>query len=151
MWEEITYPFPNFNGTTVEVCEWMGNYVRLFTGHVITYACWDSGLFILVYGTFGVDWGVYLLWRQNLIKGLRSMLFVMYVYKWSTELACWALFQYKDRFFPVYKSLYTFKTIITLSDFHNENCYTGEISLYWHRTLILCKDAKTFLIHTNRW
>ena len=22
MWDEITYPFPNFNGETVEVLEW---------------------------------------------------------------------------------------------------------------------------------
>ena len=25
MWDEITYPFPNFNGCTVEVWEWIGN------------------------------------------------------------------------------------------------------------------------------
>ena len=23
LWNEITYPFPNFNGATVEVCEWI--------------------------------------------------------------------------------------------------------------------------------
>ena len=26
MWDEITYPFPNFNGATVEVWEWVSNF-----------------------------------------------------------------------------------------------------------------------------
>ena len=37
VWDEITYPFPNFNGTTVEVWEWVSNFIPHFTGHVITY------------------------------------------------------------------------------------------------------------------
>ena len=28
---EITYPFPNFNGTTVEVWEWISNFIPYFT------------------------------------------------------------------------------------------------------------------------
>ena len=40
MWDENTYPFPNFNGTTVEVWEWISNFIAHFTGHVITYPCW---------------------------------------------------------------------------------------------------------------
>ena len=34
MWDEITYPFPNLNGTTVEVLEWVSNFVPHFIGHV---------------------------------------------------------------------------------------------------------------------
>ena len=41
MWDEITYPFPNFNGATVEVWEWISNFIPHFTGHVITYPYWD--------------------------------------------------------------------------------------------------------------
>ena len=41
MWDEITYPFPNFNGYTVEVWEWMNNFILHFIKHVITYPCWD--------------------------------------------------------------------------------------------------------------
>ena len=37
--DEITYPFPNFNGGTVEVCEWTSNFMPHFTVHVITYPC----------------------------------------------------------------------------------------------------------------
>ena len=36
VWGEITYPFPNFNGSTVEVWEWMSNFIPR---HVITYLC----------------------------------------------------------------------------------------------------------------
>ena len=32
MWDEITYPFLNFNGATVEVWEWMNNFIPHFSG-----------------------------------------------------------------------------------------------------------------------
>ena len=38
---EITYPFPDFNRCTVEVWEWISNFIPHFTLHVITYPCWD--------------------------------------------------------------------------------------------------------------
>ena len=38
-WDEVTYPFPNFNG--IEVWEWINNFIPIFTGHVFTYPCWD--------------------------------------------------------------------------------------------------------------
>ena len=41
VWDEITNPFPNFNSATVEVWEWISNLISHFTGHVITYPCWD--------------------------------------------------------------------------------------------------------------
>ena len=30
VWDEITYPFPNFNGAAVEVWEWKSNFMSLF-------------------------------------------------------------------------------------------------------------------------
>ena len=33
VWDEITYPFPNFNGATVEVWDWISNFIP----HHITY------------------------------------------------------------------------------------------------------------------
>ena len=36
MWDEITFPFPNFNGDTVEVWESVRDVIPQFTGHVIT-------------------------------------------------------------------------------------------------------------------
>ena len=41
VWNEITYPFSNFNGVTVEVCKWISNFIAHFTKHVITYPCWN--------------------------------------------------------------------------------------------------------------
>ena len=41
MWDEITYPFLNFSGATVEVKEWISNFIPHFIGHVITYPRWD--------------------------------------------------------------------------------------------------------------
>ena len=41
VWYEITWPFPNFSGATFEHYEWMSNFIPHFTGHVITYPCWD--------------------------------------------------------------------------------------------------------------
>ena len=36
MYDEITYPFPNFNSCTIEVWEWISNFIPHFTGYVIT-------------------------------------------------------------------------------------------------------------------
>ena len=40
VWDEI--PFPNFRGAAIEVWEWISNFVSCFTGHMITYQCWDQ-------------------------------------------------------------------------------------------------------------
>ena len=37
VWDEITYPFPNFNGCTVEVWEWISNFIPHFIMRLITY------------------------------------------------------------------------------------------------------------------
>ena len=36
VWDEITYPFPNFNGVTVEVWEWISDVILHFVMDVIT-------------------------------------------------------------------------------------------------------------------
>ena len=42
VWDEISYPFPNFNGAAVEVWKWNSNFIPQLTGYVITYRCWAS-------------------------------------------------------------------------------------------------------------
>ena len=49
-WDEITYPFPNFSGCTVEVWEWISKFIPYFIMDIITYPCWDLSLTILVKG-----------------------------------------------------------------------------------------------------
>ena len=39
MWNENTYPFANFNGVTVEVWEWIRNFIPHSILYVITYPC----------------------------------------------------------------------------------------------------------------
>ena len=46
--DEITYPFLNFNGATVEVWEWISNFTPCFTEHMIIYPCWDKSKSMLV-------------------------------------------------------------------------------------------------------
>ena len=41
VWDEFTYPFLNFNGCTIEVYEWISNFIPHVIEHVITYPCWD--------------------------------------------------------------------------------------------------------------
>ena len=41
VWDEITYPFPNFNGGTVEVCDWMIYFISHLIMDAITYPYWD--------------------------------------------------------------------------------------------------------------
>ena len=38
---KITYTFPNFNGCTVEVWEWISNFNQHFMMDVSTNSCWD--------------------------------------------------------------------------------------------------------------
>ena len=44
VWDEITYPFPNFNGATVEVWEWISSFIPHYVMDAITYPCWDWGI-----------------------------------------------------------------------------------------------------------
>ena len=41
VWDEIIYPFPNFNNYTIEVCEWIGIFTQHLMMYVITYLCMD--------------------------------------------------------------------------------------------------------------
>ena len=54
VWDEITYPFLNFNGCTVEVLEWISDFISHLTEHVITYPCWDWSSTMLVKGAPGL-------------------------------------------------------------------------------------------------
>ena len=44
VWYETTYQFLNSNGETIDVWEWICNFIPHFTGYVITYPCWDLKL-----------------------------------------------------------------------------------------------------------
>ena len=39
--DEITYPFQNYNGCTVEVWKWISNFIPYFIMDAITYPYWD--------------------------------------------------------------------------------------------------------------
>ena len=58
--DEITYPFSNFNGITVEVCIWISNFISHFTGHVITYPCWEMIVWGDHIGCYDNDVSVYI-------------------------------------------------------------------------------------------
>ena len=41
VWDDIIYQLPNFNGATVEVFEWISNFIRHFVMDLITYPYGD--------------------------------------------------------------------------------------------------------------
>ena len=41
VWDEIIYPFPNFNGATGEVWEMISYSIQHFIMEIITYPYWD--------------------------------------------------------------------------------------------------------------
>ena len=41
VWDEITYPFPNLSGCTIEVWKWISNFIPHFIGHAVRYSYWD--------------------------------------------------------------------------------------------------------------
>ena len=62
VWDEITYPFSNFNGGTVEVWDWMCNFIPRFIMEVITYS-WAK----LIHVSKRDPWGKFhrQCWRQQ--------------------------------------------------------------------------------------
>ena len=46
---EITYPLQNFNGTTVEVWEWVRNSAPQFSSKINIHPCWDLFLIQSLY------------------------------------------------------------------------------------------------------
>ena len=48
MCDEITYPFPNINGTTMEVWEWISDVIPRIMMDAIIHPCWDSSSYMLV-------------------------------------------------------------------------------------------------------
>ena len=42
MWDEINFPFLNFNAANIIVWEWICNSTEHFTGHVIIHPGWDK-------------------------------------------------------------------------------------------------------------
>ena len=46
MWDEITYPFPNFNGINVAVWVWIRNFNPQLVMNGITYPCWYNSTLI---------------------------------------------------------------------------------------------------------
>ena len=48
VWDEITYPFPNFNGYTVEVWEWISYFIPHFEMDVIIFPFWNWISIIMV-------------------------------------------------------------------------------------------------------
>ena len=41
MWDEIIYPFPNFNGIIAEIRERLNDFIPHFDMDLITYPCLD--------------------------------------------------------------------------------------------------------------
>ena len=54
VWDEIIYTFPTFNGATVEVCEWISDFIPHFIIEVISYPFWDWSYSTLVKWSHGV-------------------------------------------------------------------------------------------------
>ena len=50
-WNNLS--IPKFNGITVEVCEWISNFIPHFIMGVITYPCWNKSYTSLVKGPPG--------------------------------------------------------------------------------------------------
>ena len=50
VWDEITYPFPSYNSTTMEFGEWTSNFISYIIMDVITCPCWGRSQNILVKG-----------------------------------------------------------------------------------------------------
>ena len=85
MWEEVNYSFQNFS-CTVEVSEWISNFIPHFTNDVIIYPRWDLNQSMLVIGAAGhqdktelSEWLCIMeyLWKM---KSLNVLLIKLYIF-----------------------------------------------------------------------
>ena len=60
LWDEVTYPFPNFNSCTVEVLEWIDNFIPHIKTYLMTYLCrhWS--------------WSMLVKWAPGSLKNISS-------------------------------------------------------------------------------
>ena len=72
MYDEIIFPFPNFNGATVEVWEWINNFIPHFTGRVITYPVMCKYVFEIIDTTEAL--------KRNMSKCVASSLLVCWFF-----------------------------------------------------------------------
>ena len=75
VWHEISYPFPNFNGCTVEVWEWITNFIPRFINY----------LSMLVKAAPGgdelyIDYGHISLWGLNRTWVISMFVIIMRIY-----------------------------------------------------------------------
>ena len=62
VWDEATYTFPNFNGCTVNVWEWISNFILRFMMDLIIYPCWDLSYSMLLKGFPSVPYLGHYIW-----------------------------------------------------------------------------------------
>ena len=70
--DEIIYSLPNINGCTVEVCEWISNFILHFTAFIVT-GNYSSESQVYVETKLGgvlVQIGVYLTKYDSLVVGI---------------------------------------------------------------------------------
>ena len=48
IWDEITYPFPNFNAAIVGISEWISSFIPHFTWHMMIYPCWNHNEAVVI-------------------------------------------------------------------------------------------------------
>ena len=68
VWDEINYPIPNFSGTTVEIREWISNFIPHFNGHVMTDPFWDKKYSKYPVYCFGLEHSEFLEISRDLVN-----------------------------------------------------------------------------------
>ena len=86
-WDEIIYPFSNFNGCTVEVWEWISNFITHFIMDVIIDTCWDLSYTMLVKGTLGCTVGCRIFRHEKVKHVMRTWINV----KIKSKTATWVM------------------------------------------------------------
>ena len=74
VWDEITYPFPNFNGCTIKICEW--NFFPHFIMDVIFYPCWDLSKSMLVKVAPDNEWHIFI--SQSLQQAYENVWWLLF-------------------------------------------------------------------------
>ena len=137
--DEITYPFPNFNGATAEVWEWISNFTPHFTRHVITYPCRDWRIFSTQ--EFGgmspyLDIiGICVETDTAILKQGRGVFLISYTGK--IHLYWWHESKYTDMFDLSHRHLYHY--------WRHKCLYDLTLVVPWYTAILVANSGKKYL------
>ena len=131
----ITYPFPNFNGCTVEVWEWICNFIPHFIIAVITYPCRDCSRIPAITAIY---------WRR---------LTFPYFHRWCSRgrFRAYPVLEYHGDCFVLVRLAVIISTVLSLLKRLIDPHTSGLFHSHWHNDMIAWMQVNIGRLPLTHW